>query len=86
MKVVMKPVDMVAWFTSQGDLRPVRFRFLQEGEYKTVKVDRVVEEEEQKQAGIRLKVYRCQSVIKETEKVYELAYEVNTCKWHLYKI
>ncbi len=82
----MKPVEVLAWFSCEGNPKPIRFRFLQQGAYKTVKVDRIVQETEEKLAGIRTRVYRCQSLVQETEKVYELKYEINTCKWYLYKI
>lgn len=86
MKVLMRSIEMVAWFTEDGIPTPVRYR-VNEGEKKfVVKVDRIIIRTEEKLAGNRMFVYRCQSIINNTEKVYELKYEINSCKWFLYKM
>lgn len=86
MKVLMKPIDMIAWFTAEGVPRPIKYRLMEEEKYHTIRVDRVMERSEEKWAGNRMLVYRCQSVIEGREQVYELKYELNTCKWFLYKM
>jgi len=86
MKVLMKPIDMIAWFTPEGVPRPIKYRLMEKEKYHTIRVDRVMERSEEKWAGNRMLVYRCQSVIEGREKVYELKYELNTCKWFLYKM
>ena len=43
MKVLAKPIDVVAWFTKEGTPRPVRFRVTNEEESETViKVDKIL--------------------------------------------
>ncbi|MDP4093408.1 MAG: hypothetical protein Q8920_08610 [Bacillota bacterium] len=87
MKVYMKPVKMVAWFTENGVPTPVRFQMKEDDkEFLTIKVGNISERKEEKLAGNRMLIYRCQSEIEGTEKVYELKYEIGTCKWYLYKI
>lgn len=87
MKVVMKPIEMIAFFAKEGILTPIRYRFLNEEEHYTViKVDRVIHRTEEKIAGNPMINYRCQSVIEGFEKIYELKYEIKTCKWFLFKI
>jgi len=59
MKVLMKPIDMIAWFDLDGIPRPIRFRV--NGE--VYKVHQVFNISEEKLAGNRMKIYRCQSEI-----------------------
>lgn len=82
MKVLMKPVEMIAWFNYEGLPRPVRFRV--DGE--VVKVQQISFITEEKLAGNRMKIYRCQSEVNGQLKVFELKYELQTCKWFLFKM
>lgn len=87
MKVYMKPVRMIACFENNGILTPVKFQTSNENTGNiTIKVDKITLREEEKLAGNRMIIFKCQSTIDNIEKVYELKYEVNTCKWYLYKI
>lgn len=82
MKVVMDPIEMIAWFDIPGTLRPIRFRH----DGKIVKVEMILRVSEEKLAGNRMKIYECQSEIRGQMKRFELKYELNTCKWFLWKI
>lgn len=87
MKVMAKPVDMVAWFDREGTPHPVRFRMdTEEEEQLVVKVDRVITRDLEKLAGNPMIVLKCQSVIRNVEKTYEIKYELGTCRWILFKI
>ena len=87
MKVVAKPIDMVSWTDKEGNVHPVRFRLQQPDEsYVTIKVDRVVCRELEKLAGNKMLVYKCQSIVGGVQKIFELKYELGTCKWILFKI
>jgi len=86
MRLIMAPIEMIAKFTVKGQPRPVKFRIEQEQERQEVTIDRIVSQEEEKLGGNRMLVYSCQSMIKGTERRYELKYEVATCRWFLSKI
>jgi len=87
MKVVAQPIQMIAWFEENGTPHPIRFRFTNKEQYQTViKVDKVVTIEKEKLAGNPMYVFTCQSSIDNILKIYELKYELHTCKWMLYKI
>lgn len=87
MKVVNMPIEMIAWFTDSGIINPVKFRFLgQDKENNTVKVDRIITKSQEKLAGNRMMVFLCQSIISGIERKYEIKYEIDTCKWVLFKI
>ncbi|WP_077369743.1 hypothetical protein [Anaerosalibacter sp. Marseille-P3206] len=87
MKVIMKPIEMIAWFTNEGNPVPLRYRI--ESEDKTnvvIKVDRVITSEEEKLAGNKMIVYKCESIINNIQKIYEIKYEIDSCKWFLFKM
>jgi len=87
MKVMAKPIEMIAWFTEDGTPKPVRFKIKNADESVTViNVDRVIFKDLEKLAGNKMLLFRCQSIINDIDKIYELKYEINTCKWMLYKI
>lgn len=87
MKVVAKPIEMVAWFTVDGVPNPVRFRIKDENEpWVVIKVEKIITRNLEKYAGNERLVFLCQSIINGLEKTYELKYERSTCKWILFKI
>lgn len=86
MKVLMQPVEMVARFSSDGTPRPVKYQVTFEGEPVVVKVDQILSKTEEKLAGNRMLLFRCQSLVNGLLKIFELKYELNTCTWFLYKM
>ncbi|NLY77556.1 MAG: hypothetical protein GX080_05650 [Tissierellia bacterium] len=87
MKILMKPIEIIAWFNSKEKPIPLKYRILDENNtYKVIKVDRVIFSQEEKLAGNRMILYRCESTISNFRVIYELKYEIDTCKWFLYKI
>ena len=87
MKIVARPVEMVAWFTQEGMLKPVRFRLVsEEGVYTIIKIDRIVSKDREKLAGNEMIIFKCESMIKGIQRIYEIKYEIRTCKWILYKM
>jgi hypothetical protein len=87
MKILAMPIDMVCWFEKTGIPHPVRFKVASEDESEAViKVDKVVTVDKEKLAGNEMLVFKCQSVIKGVQRLFELKYELRTCKWILFKI
>lgn len=86
MRVLMQPIEMIAWFTLEGIPNPIRYKLASDDDSNAVvKVDRVVTRSEEKLAGNRMFIFRCQSEINGLLKLFELKYELSTCKWYLYK-
>lgn len=70
-----------------GYPRPLRFRLENDDKsFSVVKVDRIIQKSMEKLAGNNMMVFRCQSMINGQEMLYELKYEIRTCKWILFKI
>lgn len=87
MKILAMPVDMVCWFEKTGIPHPVRFKVTKEDESETViKVDKVITVDKEKLAGNPMLVFKCQSIIAGVQRLFELKYELSTCKWMLFKI
>lgn len=87
MKIIAKPIQMISWTDEKGNIHPIRFRISNEDESSSViRVDKIVYKDKEKLAGNPMLIYRCQSVIKGTERIFELKYELSTCKWILWKI
>jgi len=87
MKVVAKPIEMVAWTDAKGNINPVRFKITKDDESSSVvKIDKVITRTQEKFAGNQMIVFTCQSLVGDVEKLYEIKYEISTCKWILFKI
>lgn len=87
MKVIAKDIKMIAGFTEDGTPTPLRFKIRSEDEsVNVIKADRVLFKEKEKLVGDLMIVFRCQSVINSFDRIYELKYELSTCKWMLYKM
>lgn len=87
MKVIEKPIEMIASFDVKGNPTPIRFRLETEDEsYQVIKIDKVIDRSLVKCYGDHMIVFHCQSIIGSLEKRYEVRYELNTCKWLLYKM
>lgn len=87
MKILTKPIEVVSVTDFKGNITPVRFKYLDEQESNVViKIDRVIFSEKERLAGNYMMLYRCRSLIDDVEKVYEIKYELASCKWILYKM
>ncbi|EHQ91248.1 hypothetical protein [Desulfosporosinus youngiae] len=86
MKVLMKPVEMVARFSQDGTPRPVKYRVTLKDEPVVIQVDKVLFRTEETLAGNRRILYRCQSEINGVLRLFELKYELSTCRWFLFKL
>lgn len=86
MKVLMQPIEMIARFSPEGTPRPIKYQVTSDGESIVIQVDQVLFQTEEKLAGNRMLVFRCQSEINGFSKIFELKYELSTCKWFLFKM
>lgn len=86
MKIVAKPIEVLAVFSPDGKIRPYRFRIPSEEIPKSVVVDRVLNTQEEKIAGIHAIRFDCRSVIDEREVLYQLRYQTQDQCWILFKI
>jgi hypothetical protein len=87
MKVLSLPIEMVSYTDKKGSMRPIRFRLqIDDQSMQVIKIDKVILKEIEKFAGNIMVVYQCQSLIENVIKLFEIKYELSTCKWILFKI
>ncbi len=83
----MKPLKMIYLSEENGMITPLRFQLREADEsYKTIKVQNIVMRTEEKLAGSRMLIFRCQSEINGVLQVYELKFEPASSRWYLYKM
>lgn len=79
MKVLNEPIDMIAVFEKEtGKIKPFKFKY-NDLPIKVQKVNKIYEE---KLAGNKRRVFVCTHNGKD---IYELKYELDSCKWYLFK-
>jgi hypothetical protein len=87
MKVVAKPIEVVAWFDKTGKIHPVRFRIENEdGTYKTIVIEKILDTSLEKLCGNHARIFTCQSNINDVMKIYEIKFILETSQWMLFKI
>lgn len=87
MKVIAKPIDVVSWTDTKGNINPVRFKIINKDEsISVVKIDKVICVDKEKLAGNNMLVFKCQSIINGSDKLYEIKYELSSCRFILFKI
>ena len=82
MKILAEPIDVIARFKAKEKPVPVKFRFQDQ----EIPVDKIIQIDETKLAGIKSIVYHCQSCINNEVKRYELKYILDKWRWELYKM
>ena len=82
MKILSTPVEVLANFDNDGIPHPIRFKLAD----KEIKIEQVVSVTEEKQAGNRMMIFRCQSEIGGELRPYEIKFELGTCRWYLWKM
>ncbi|MFW2487812.1 hypothetical protein [Clostridium chromiireducens] len=86
MKVVSKEVEMIAYFKKDGRINPIRFRIEEENKVQVVKILKIISTDLEKLCGNKMWSFTCSAIIGEIEKIFELKYDIERCKWILFKI
>lgn len=87
MKSLNKPIAMIANFTTEGSIVPMRFRVYDGyAQYTVIEVEKVLRNNFVKSGGQVMNVYDCLSVINGIQKNLQIRYATKDCKWYLYKI
>lgn len=83
----MKAVDMLAWFDTEGNPHPIRFRTEnREGENITIRLDGISNVEVERYAGNHMVRFDCCATIDSVQRQLQLKYETGSCKWYLAKM
>jgi hypothetical protein len=87
MKIIAKPVEMIAHTNEKGEIRPYRFRVQLDGApEQVINVDKIILKQVEKLAGNPMILYKCQSMDGDDLRYFDLKYELNTCRWILFRM
>ncbi len=87
MKIVAKPIDMIAVFYEEKTPRPYKFRITEEnGERQEVTIEKIIQVETSQLAGTKSLIYTCQSNVLDKVWTYQLKYIIERYRWELYKV
>lgn len=87
MKVINKPIDMICWFTKEGEVQPLKFQITNKnGKDIMIEIGHIINKNISKIAGQVMLCFTCQSKINGIERLYEIRYVTSNNKWFLYKI
>ena len=82
MKTQMTPIEVIAHFKNDGTIHPLRLKLNDD----TIRIEQVVSVTEDRLAGNKMLCFRCQSEFDGVLKPFEIKFEVQTCKWFLFKM
>lgn len=82
MKILSTPITVLAHFELDGTPHPIRFKHAGQ----EIRIEQVLSMTEEKLAGNRMMIFRCQSEIDGALKPFEIKFEIGTCKWFLWKM
>lgn len=83
----MQPIEVLAWGKMDGTLQPLRFRIVnKDGSVTEVSIDTILSQSEDRLAANHMITYVCKGEVAGKLRQFELKFEVNKCKWYLYRI
>ncbi len=87
MEVLLKPIEVVASFSKDGTLRPIRFRVITDDTgYETILVDCISRRRRERIGKVFIDIYTCLGKVMGREAPFELKYEISTGEWSLYRM
>lgn len=86
MKVIAKSIEMIAYFKSDGSINPIRFRFEEDNRREVIKIRKIISTDTEKLCGNKMMVFTCSAFINNAEKIFEIKYDIEKCRWILFKI
>lgn len=78
------PVDVIAVCSTDGSIRPLRFR-MEDEEHQLLRIDieEVISSKEIQYVGIEAYVFLCRATVRGKESVFELRYMIRSHNWQL---
>ena len=78
------PVDVIALYSTNGDIRPLRFR-MEDEDHRLLRIDieKVVSCREIQYVGIEARTFLCYATIEDRQWLFELRYTIRSHSWSL---
>lgn len=85
MSTDMTGIDVIAYFTKEGDIQPLKFRFNERGteENITIPVNKILTTDINIYGGNLMHVFHCQTFNNGINNSYEIRYETKSNRWYL---
>ena len=84
MDQTIRPVDVIAMYSANGDIRPLRFRMENElHNLIRVDIDEIISIKEIQYAGIEAQIFLCRATVEEKKWLFELRYTIRSHSWCL---
>ena len=78
------PVDVIAMYSANGDIRPLRFRMEDEThQLMRIDIDEVISSKEIQYAGIEAQIFLCRATVEDRKWLFELKYTIRSHSWCL---
>ena len=78
------PVDVIALYSANGDIRPLRFR-MEDEEHRLLRIDieEIVNCREIQYVGIEARTFLCYATVEDKRWLFELRYTIRSHSWCL---
>ena len=87
MKTYAKPIEMISWTEEDGRIHPLRFKIEnKEGARSVYKITKIYTSDLEKIAGNKVYKFTCEINLNGYNKICELRYDLESCKWNLFKL
>jgi len=78
------PVDVIAMYSANGDIRPLRFRMEDEDhQLRRIIIDEIVNSRRIQYVGIEAQVFLCRATVENRQWLFELKYTIRSHSWCL---
>ena len=87
MKTLARPIEMISWTDESGHLHPLRFKIENPGgDRHIIKITKIYTSEPVQVAGNKVVKFTCEINMNGYNKICELRYDVESCRWNLFKL
>lgn len=87
MKTLARPIQMISWTEENGRIHPLRFKIEgTDGDRHVYKIEKIYTSDLEKIAGNKVYKFTCEININGINKICELRYDLESCRWNLFKL
>ena len=80
------PVDVIALYSADGEIRPLRFRMEdEEHQLLRIDIDEVISCREIQYVGIEARIFLCYATVRGKRWLFELKYTIRSHRWCLFR-
>lgn len=81
---MLKAVDMLAWFDTEGSPSPIRFRTQTPiNENIVIRIEKINNKQISNKAGNYIIRFDCSVIVDNAYRDIQIMYEMGSCKWYL---